>query len=319
MFHGHGLRYNFFEGWYFKFANAAGRQVWAVIPGVFLAASSQSQQDSHSFVQIANGQSGVTHYHRYPLHEFRASPTAFDVCIGPNRFRSDFLSLAIDRPEQTISGTLYFKSMIPWPVTLTSPGIMGWYSFVPFMECNHGVLSLDHKVVGHLKLDGRDVDFTGGRGYIEKDWGRSFPRGWVWIQTNHFDKPGTSLTASIGRIPWLGSAFRGFIIGLWHHKRLYRFATYTGATFVELKITDTQVHMQVQDARYQLEIEAMRSKGGLLHVPFREGMLKRLSHSLSAKVFVRLSQRVPKRAIFSGTGRHAGLEIGGEIDLIADR
>jgi hypothetical protein len=318
MFHGHGLRYNFFEGWYFKFADAPERRVWAVIPGIFLASSSQSEQESHSFVQIADGQSGVTHYHRYPLHEFRASPTAFDVRIGLNHFRSDFLSLDIDRPEQSISGTLHFNGMIPWPVTFTSPGIMGWYTFVPFMECYHGVLSLDHKVVGHLKLEGRDVDFTGGRGYIEKDWGQSFPRGWVWMQTNHFAKPGTSLTASVGRIPWLGSAFRGFIIGLWHDGRLYRFATYTGANLVMLKITDTRVRMQVQDARYLLEIEAMRSKGGLLHVPLREGMLKRLSHSLTAKVFVRLSQRSPSRAIFSGTGRHAGLEIAGEIDLIAD-
>jgi hypothetical protein len=76
--------------------------------------------------------------------------------------------------------------------------------------------------------------------------------------------------------------------------------------------------MQVRDARYQLKIEAMRSKGGLLHVPFREGMLKRLSHSLTATVFTRLNQRTSRQAIFSVTGRHAGLEVGGEIDLIAD-
>jgi tocopherol cyclase len=318
MFHGHGLKHNFFEGWYFKFADAAERHVWAVIPGVFLAASSQSEQESHSFVQTVDGQSSETHYHRYPLQEFWASPTDFDVRIGPNRFRSDFLSLDIARPEQTISGTLYFKGTVPWPVTLTSPGIMGWYAFVPFMECYHGVLSLDHEVFGHLKLRGQDVDFTGGRGYIEKDWGQSFPRGWVWMQTNHFAAPGTSLTASVGRIPWLRSAFRGFIIGLWHHGQLYRFATYTGANLVDLKITDTQVRMQVQDARYRLEIEAVRSKGGLVHAPFREGMLQRLSESLTAKVFVRLSQRSPSREIFSGTGRHAGLEVGGEVDLIAD-
>ena len=41
MYHGHGLTRSFFEGWYFKFADAAEGQVWAVIPGVFLAPAQQ--------------------------------------------------------------------------------------------------------------------------------------------------------------------------------------------------------------------------------------------------------------------------------------
>ncbi|MCK7537696.1 MAG: tocopherol cyclase family protein [Marinilabiliales bacterium] len=30
------------------------------------------------------------------------------------------------------------------------------------------------------------ADFSGGRGYIEKDWGHSFPSAYVWMQSNHF-------------------------------------------------------------------------------------------------------------------------------------
>jgi hypothetical protein len=37
MYHGHGRHSNFFEGWYFKFVDAAEEHVQAVIPGVFLA------------------------------------------------------------------------------------------------------------------------------------------------------------------------------------------------------------------------------------------------------------------------------------------
>lgn len=29
------------------------------------------------------------------------------------------------------------------------------------------------------------MDFSGGRGYIEKDWGQSFPAAWVWLQINY--------------------------------------------------------------------------------------------------------------------------------------
>ena len=35
------------------------------------------------------------------------------------------------------------------------------------------------------------------RGYIEKDWGKAFPHSWLWLQTNHFTQPGTSLSASV--------------------------------------------------------------------------------------------------------------------------
>jgi tocopherol cyclase len=41
-------------------------------------------------------------------------------------------------------------------------------------------------------VGGRRVDFSGGSGYIEKDWGRSFPRAWIWAQSNTFTQPGTS-------------------------------------------------------------------------------------------------------------------------------
>ncbi|WP_243392439.1 MULTISPECIES: tocopherol cyclase family protein [unclassified Mesotoga] len=31
------------------------------------------------------------------------------------------------------------------------------------------------------------IDLTGGKGYIEKDWGRSLPDAWIWMQSNNFD------------------------------------------------------------------------------------------------------------------------------------
>jgi tocopherol cyclase len=316
MYHGHGLTRDFFEGWYFKFADASERNVWAVIPGVFLASSRIPEEDSHAFVQTLNGRTGESHYHRYPLQEFQASTTAFDLRIGPNRFRIDSMHLEIERPEQILSGDLAFLRISPWPVTPASPGIMGWYAYVPFMECYHGVLSLDHEVNGRLRTAERETDFSGGRGYIEKDWGRAFPQGWVWMQTNHFAEPGTCLTASVARIPWLGTAFPGFIAGFWHRRRLYRFATYTGAALTRLAITDTRVELELRDARYRLEVDAKRSKGGLLHAPFRAAMVQRLMESLTAEVTVRLLERSTGRTIFSGTGRNAGLEVGGETDSL---
>jgi len=146
---------------------------------------------------------------------------------------------------------------------------MGWYAWMPFMECYHGVVSLDHGIEGRLTVNGQTIDFGGGRGYTEKDWGQAFPQAWIWYQTNHFDQPGISLTSSVAIIPWIGRSFPGFITGLWHGGVLYRFATYTGASIERLEITDRQACLTVRNKHHRLEMVATRAEGGLLHAPPR--------------------------------------------------
>ena len=323
-YHGRHKTHDFFEGWYFKLVDRSESRVYAVIPGVYLG---KGGADAHAFVQTLDGLTGRSTFHRYPLEQFSAAGDRFDMCIGPNHFTVDEISLDIRAEERQMQGHLTFERPAPWPVRLTSPGIMGPYAFAPFMECYHGVVSLDHAIQGRLTIDGTEADFGGGRGYIEKDWGKSFPRAWIWLQTNHFEQPGTCLTGSVATIPWLGSAFRGFIAGLWHGGVLYRFATYSGASISRLQLTDTRVIWHLVGRAlgrgrppYRLEINALRSEGGLLHAPYSIGMLQRVAESLTAQVEVRLVAlgEAGEELIFAGTGRHAGLEINGELAEILD-
>ena len=301
-----GQRPPFFEGWYFKVVDATGRHRLAIVPGVFWSGR------PHSFVQVLDGANGVAHYHRFPVESFWAAEDRFDVHIAGNRFTLNEIDLLIDGPEQGVSGTLRFGGLVPWPVTLTAPGIMGWYAWVPFMQCYHGVLSLDHTIYGALTVDGQEIDFSGGRGYIEKDWGRSFPEAWIWFQTNHFGQVGTSLTASIAIIPWLRTAFPGFIIGLWHDGRLYRFATYTGAKVERLAVTEHTIDWVVGNKEHRLEMfvnQGPESQFGLLKGPDTFEMGKRVAETQSATVATRLSERASGRVLFEDTGQYAGLEV----------
>jgi tocopherol cyclase len=317
-YHGRGKRPPFFEGWYFKLVDAGGRRSYAIIPGVFIG---REPGASHAFIQTLDGVTGRTAYHRYPLEAFQAARGEFDIRVGDSRFRIDRIALDIDRPEGRVRGELHFSGGAPWPVTLISPGVMGPYALAPFMECYHGVLSFDHAISGRLDVDGSSIDFLGGRGYIEKDWGQAFPKAWIWMQSNHFQRPGTCLTASVAIIPWLRGAFPGFIAGLWHGGRLYRFATYTGASLVRLDVEDTRVSWHLtgrtgpDNKPHRLELVAWRAEGGLLHSPERVAMLQRVLESLTARVDVRLvAMTSPQETLlFEGTGRHAGLEIVGAI------
>lgn len=298
----------FFEGWYYKLIDSTEQHRLAVIPGVFLT------QDRHAFIQVLDGATGQTTYHRFPLEMFWAAQDRFEVHIGANRFNMTNLTLDIDRPGQRIKGQLRFGSVTPFPVSWGSPGIMGWYAWVPGMECYHGVVSLDHEIYGELTIDDRTVDFTEGRGYGEKDWGRRFPEAWIWFQTNHFSVPGSSLTASIAVIPWTTGAFPGFIIALWHRGQLYRFATYTGAQTESLDVTEDTVYWIVEDGTHRLEMIVRRSpesRIGLLKGPDDMAMGTRVDETLDGTVEVRLSRRngTQKEVIFQDTGRHAGLEV----------
>jgi tocopherol cyclase len=318
MYHGHRAKPPFFEGWYYKLVDESESRRFAIIPGVILG------KDAHAFIQILDGVTGGTEYHRYPIDAFEASQSGFHLRIGENEFTRDYITLDIDRygasiespvdhsrslvDLKRISGSLRFKGVTPWPVSLSSPGIMGWYAWMPFMECYHGVVSLDHSIHGTLSFGDENIDFTNGRGYIEKDWGQSFPEAWVWFQSNHFQAEGTCLTASVATIPWLGSAFRGFIIGLWHNKKLYRFATYNRARVESLEIYPDRVEWVIKRKDLRLSLMARRTQGGLIKGPTRLEMDKRVVETLNAQVETRLI-RASGEVLFEGTGLHAGLEV----------
>lgn len=311
-YHGVGKQPPFFEGWYFKLIDATEQHRYAVIPGIFL---SRDPAKHHAFVQVLDGQTGESAYFTFPPEQFIAAENDFDIKIGPNRFRRDSLQLDLHGDRLALKGDLHFENVTPYPVSIASPGIMGPFGWLTFMECYHGVVSLDHRIRGVLRRDGEVLNFEGGRGYIEKDWGQSFPSAWIWMQTNHFDQPGTCLTASIAVIPFKVFQFTGHIVALWHERHLYRFATYNGTVVEKLTVSDTTVDWVLSSRLHRLEIQATRAQGGLLHEPNRQEMHRRVEETLKASINLRLLDRQTKREIFAGIGRNAGLEVQGEVGV----
>jgi tocopherol cyclase len=306
LYHGFDKKPPFFEGWYYKLVSVDESYKVAIIPGVILG------QDAHAFVQVLDGVDGSTAYHTFPFQDFRADKRRFAIEIGDNRFDGGCLSLALERPEGQLTGQINLGPLNPWPVTLLSPGIMGWYAWVPRMECYHGVLSFDHSLQGALTLNGKMMDFSGGRGYIEKDWGQAFPAAWIWFQSNHFGGGSACITGSVAIIPWVGQAFRGFIVGLWLNGELYRFTTYNRARIESLQIFDDHVDWVIVNRTYRLSLTACRVQGGLLRGPTRLDMGKRVLETLNATVQVQL-ETLQGELLFEGVGAHTGLEVMGDL------
>lgn len=279
----------YFEGWYFK--AAFEEEAFAFIPGVSLA-----EADPHAFIQV--NRPGASSYHRFAASDFTSRRDRFLVALGENSFSLDGIRLRL--PD--LEADLRMGDLVRWPSRLLSPNSMGWFAFVPVMECYHGVIVLDGSVEG--VVNGRR--YSGGRFYLEKDWGASFPRGWIWMQANSFPVPG-SLTCSIARVPFRGRSFTGFIIALYAGGRIHRFTTYNGARIEGIRVAGDAVDLTVRRGKQSLRVTARRTAGMKLASPVQGEMSGRIQESLDSEIRVRLEEA--GRFVFDETGRHAGLEV----------
>ncbi len=313
-FHGQGKTTNFFEGWYIKIVSADKSQRWAVIPGIFRGLKSADGNSSdQAFVQVLDGKTGRSWFHEFAIEDFKADTKSFDVRVGDNHFNSRGVKLNLPQ----LKGDLTYSTAVdPWPVTFASPGIMGWYGLVPFMECFHGIVSFGHSLQGRLEIEGQVRDFAGGRGYIEKDWGQNFPAGYVWLQSNHFEsEPEASLVASVAIIPWLRGAFRGFIIGFKHHGKLHKWTTYNKTVEQQLAIDDSHIRWSLIGPDGVIEIRAERATGGLLHAPLRTEMQKRVEETMLARIEVKHFDK-NGQLVFSSIGDCAAMEVFGDLERL---
>jgi len=305
IYQGSHKRSNYFEGWYYKLIDAEMKKAIAIIPGVSYGGG---EEEKHAFIQVLDADECSVSYIRYDIADFRYGKKRFEVWIGGNYFSAGEIRLDINDKQLSMKGRLAFSNIVSFPKTLLRPGIMGPYTFIPFMECRHGVVNIHHEIAGRLDISGRDIDFNGGYGYIEKDWGSSFPETWVWLQSNHFGADDVTLMFSAAKIPWLGSSFPGFISFIRLGDKFIPFATYTGAKLKKLSYSNKHLEIVLADKNNEMKIDAVHTAGGILKAP-KNGMMKNeISESITAEVGVTLTD-IYGSVIYSGRGTHTGLEI----------
>jgi len=257
----------YFEGWYYKHqVNAdvtGGSKSLAVIPG--------RASDSAFVLVITENKS----YHiPYPLSEYYKDSD--QLRVGNNTFTSSGISLDIKGPDIILSGDIMYTGL-----TLINGDIMGPFRFFP-MECRHGVLSMNHSLHGEIIMDSERLNFTGGKGYIESDSGRSFPKWYTWVQCNAFDAD-CSIMTSIARIPFYGLRFWGCICVVWLNGREYRLATYKGVKILRCQ----KGVIELKQGRYRLIISIDENAGQQLPAPHFGKMNRFIRETLSCPAHFR--------------------------------
>lgn len=263
---------NYFEGYYYK--HQKDNQTLCIIVG---------QAGSEKFIQvITNGFSEKVPY------------------TEGNMFSKKGIILDIQTPYLVLTGKIRYSELCP-----IKYDIMGPFRFFP-MECRHGVISMYHRLKGKVLLNGEEIDFTGGRGYMEKDSGKSFPSSYTWIQANDFSEP-CSIMASVASIPFCRFHFQGCICVIQYRGKEYRLATYLGVRILSC----TPKRIVLKQGRYRLEIRIHSPKGHKLSAPKNGEMTRTILENPSCPAEFLFYIR--EKRVFYLHSEHASFEYEREI------
>lgn len=292
---------NYFEGWYFKQVTNDYQQTVAFIVGI-----STDEENKHSFIQVITNHE--SYYLTFDLEDFSYGEEPFFVKIKDNYFSKEKIILDIQEQGLQLSGTLVFNDLTPLQTTRYRPTIMGPFAYLKHMECNHDILSLGHNVTGTLCLVDHSINFSEGYGYIEKDYGTSFPKYYTWLQSNcplHHDQ--ASIFCSVAHIPFMKTSFQGLISVLQIEEQQYFFTSYYLSKLKELENKDKQIKILLKNRKYLMEILATYDQDHFLLAPHQGQMKQVMKESVDATIQVKLLTK-KKKLLFEDTFVAGGLE-----------
>ncbi len=290
---------NYFEGWYFK--NSNNKESISFIPGINI------DENKKAFIQVITTNS--SYFIDYDISEFEFSTNPFYVKIGNNFFSKNNIHIQRDDVNKNlhISGDIKYSNSKNINTSFINPNIMGPFSFVPFMECNHAILSMKNNANGLIKINNKELLFNNDNGYIEKDWGVSFPSSYIWCQGNNFKNPSSSFMLSIADIPFKLFNFKGLISVLVVEDKEFKFTTYNNSKLLNFKLDKNFLNIILQKGKFSLDVQAHSNFGNKLSAPVKGKMQKDIIESINSNITVTLKEN--NNVIFSDTSNNCGLEV----------
>ena len=289
---------DYFEGWYFK--NTNKENSISFIPGINI-----ENKSPKAFVQVITND--TSYFVNYDIKEFYFSHEPFAIKIGDNLFSKEGIHIDIKTEELNINGDIKYTNNKSIDTNFMNPNIMGPFSYIPFMECNHAILSMQNKADGSIDINNKKFKLDDDMGYIEKDWGSSFPKSYIWCQGNNFQKSNASFMLSIADVPFKMFKFRGVICVLLIDDKEYKFTTYNNARLVDFDVNDDFLNVTLKKGDMYVSVQARYNNAQKLSAPVKGKMGKDIFESIVSTITVTLKQS--DNIIFSDTSTNCGLEI----------
>lgn len=287
-----------FEGWFSKVDDVNNDLMFSVIWGY-----STVENDRHAFIQFTNSITHKTKYIRYPLEDLSFTKDPFILKIGQNKLSKEFMILNINEDDLKVKGEFSFNNLKTLKKSFLKPNIMGILSYLP-NECNHSISSLHHNVKGNISINNKTFNID-GIGYMEKDWGTSFPKKYVWTQGS--DVLENSVVFSNATVPILGRYATGFFLVILHNDKEYRFSSIEGSKMLSFEADHNSFKGKIQKGNLTVEIFAKQYNPISLKSPNMGEMKSSIKESLDGNLKVFLLEN--GKVSFEITNERASIDV----------
>lgn len=132
------MKKGFFEGWYFKMQK--GEHTLAAIPGYHRDADGQEG----AFLQLIIDQK--SYYFPYPIQKFSFLQNPYEIIIDKCSYQTVGFLFSCMKKGYGLKGDVGFGPLSEIDSSRFCPDIMGPFSYLPFLQCRHGILSMGHTV-----------------------------------------------------------------------------------------------------------------------------------------------------------------------------
>ena len=178
---------------------------------------------------------------------------------------------------------------------------MGFFKYLP-LPTQHEIVFMNSKVGGSIKTKSNEYQIN-GNGYMEKNMGTRFPKKWLWVQANQFEKYNASFV--LAKADLFGK-FSGFFCVLNVDGEEIRFATYNGFK-INYNCDDDDITITIQKNKIQLILKVKWAEGHLIIAPIKRGkMEKEIEESLISTLAISLYR--DSELIFHDTAINVGFE-----------
>ncbi|MDY6782175.1 MAG: tocopherol cyclase family protein [Cyanobacteriota bacterium] len=188
----------------------------------------------------------------------------------------------------------------------------GLLSYLPIFEPGWQILMAHGLATGWIDWNGQRYYFRDAPAYGEKNWGRSFPQKWFWLNCNSFkNEPDLALTAGGGRrgvLWWMESVA---LICLHHQGKFYEFVPWNSEVSWRIEPWG-KWQMQARNSQGEVEVVGTTDLPGTpLRAPTEQGLRFCCRDTMQGRLQVVLRDRAGNVRLRSESST-CGLEVGGE-------
>jgi tocopherol cyclase len=267
---------NYFEGWFQKIYSHEHRTSIFLIYGIATGHSS----DKKGFIQLyIPNQEHLLLY--FDEKDVDCSPYEHRVQFGENVISNEriFLKTADVHINLSVS-----KSQ----GNTLARNTMGRYYFIPNLPCYHAVVDDAQKIYGEIHCKAASYQINGARGYLEKNWGTSFPKDYLWLHGFDPKHSTNQLLFSQAKIYWMGRTYTKHLGFLRYDETRINILRLRKSSIHVQKISDASQRIFISSPELTLEITVELACEIPLKAPVK-GMLERsIMHHNNVSIHVRL-------------------------------